>query len=234
MKTQLVIGLLVLAVITLLSTTTAQSVQFVKDWETALYPYDPHLSASMCVDSSHNVHVVTNAGLWSTLDPSGKLIRKTEDETLQDANSVACILSTDRIVVAVPHTNHLYIFSGDHQRLSSVTVPDGFRGVVSADDKLIRLLAPQQGYIFKQIDLKTGATIGLLGSLSQNVIPYGPQLLGDALMDEKSGLLLFVTRNPEIVSAFDGNGKLMFSKPIVGDVRQQDYGVTLDVPGAPT
>jgi hypothetical protein len=52
-------------------------------------------------------------------------------------------------------------------------------------------------------------------------------------MDEKRGLLLFVTHNPETVLVFDSTGKLMFSKPIVGGVRPRDDSQSIQIPGSP-
>jgi hypothetical protein len=116
----------------------------------------------------------------------------------------ACLSSENQVVVAVPHSYRLYIFSADHQPLSAVTLQEGFRSVISADDTSIRLFAPHQGYLFKDVDPKTGATIGVLGFLGQSAIPSG-LTRGEASMDEKRGLLLFVTHNPETVSVFDIN-----------------------------
>ena len=232
MKTRFSISLLAVAVIGLLSAAAAQSLQLVKEWEIPLSPYNPGNTVSMCVDSVGNVHVITSGGMWSTLDPSGRLIRQTQDQALQGASSVACLSPESRVVVAVPKTNHLYIFSGDHQRLSSVTEPDGFHSVVSADEASIRLLAPHQGYLFKDVDPKTGRTTGFLGSVSQTVAPSW-KVRGVASMDAKGGVLLFLTGNPETISAFDGTGKLMVSKAVDGDVRRRDDSQSLQAPGAP-
>ncbi len=230
MKTRLVIGLFVFILCALSLSATAQAVQFVKDWEAPLYPDNRYLSASMCVDSEHNVHVVTNAGGWSTVDSSGKVVRTTEDEALRGASSVACIKSDGRVVIAVPRAARLYVFSGDHRLLSSVTVPDGLGKVVSADDTSVRVLAPHQDYLFKDVDIKTGLNIGLLGSRAKGAIPFGP-IHGDASMDEGDGVLLFITPNPETVSAFDRQGNLISSRPIVGDIRERDYGQSSKMQG---
>jgi hypothetical protein len=213
--------------IALLSTARAQSTQLVKDWEVALPSYKPGSGRSVCADNRDNVHVITSRGSWSTFDPSGKLIYQTEEPVLQGANGVLCLPSEGRVVVAVPLTDKLYTFSGDHKLLSSLTVSDGFRTIVNVGDGMIRLFAPHQGYLFRGIDPKTGATIS---SLAQGAVTSG-----DVYADEKRGLLLFVTHNPEILSAFDiTSGSSMFLKPIVGDVREQPAGQSLNIPGSPT
>jgi hypothetical protein len=45
-----------------------------------------------------------------------------------------------------------------------------------------RLFAPHEGYLFKDVDRKTGATIGILGSLGQRAISTG-HTRGEASMD---------------------------------------------------
>jgi hypothetical protein len=65
--------------------TAAQSVRFVRDWETAVDAYNQKSGTGVCVDKLHNLHIITTNGVWATLDPSGKVIRKTEDDVLEGA-----------------------------------------------------------------------------------------------------------------------------------------------------
>jgi hypothetical protein len=132
----------------------------------------------------------------------------------------------------VPRSYRLNVFSADHEPLSAVTLQEGIRSVISANDMSIRLFAPHEGYLFKDVDRKTGATIGILGSLGQSAIPSG-HTRGEASMDEKRGLLRFVAHNPETVSVFDRTGKLMLSKPFAGGVRPRDDSQSIQILGLP-
>jgi hypothetical protein len=205
-----------------------KSVRFVRDWETRVDVYKQKSGTDACVDKFHNLHIITTDGLWATLDPSGKVIRKTEDDVLEGA--FACLSSENQVIVAVPRSYRLNVFSADHEPLSAVTLQEGIRSVISANDMSIRLFAPHEGYLFKDVDRKTGATIGILGSLGQSAIPSG-HTRGEASMDEKRGLLRFVAHNPETVSVFDRTGKLMLSKPIAGGVRPRDDSQSIQILG---
>jgi len=228
MKGKRLITQFVAALVALPLTSAAQSVRFVEDWETSI-PIHSSLSC-VCVDKSRNVELITTDGLWATLDASGKIIRQTHEDMLQGALSVACLLQ-HRIVVAVP-PGTLHIFSGDHQLLASLPVEDGIRAVLSADDESIRLFAPRGEHLFKDVARKTGATVSLLGSRSQSLIPRG-WVPGDVAVDDERGLLLFLTHNPETASVWDSSGKLVLSKLIASDIRPRDESQSFDIPGTP-
>jgi hypothetical protein len=228
MKGKCLIIQFVAVLVALPLTSSAQSVRFVKDWETSI-PLHTSLGG-VCVDKSGNVQLITTDGLWATLDASGKIMRETREDMLQGASRVACLLQNQIVVAVPPHT--LHIFSGDHQLLASLPVEDGIRAVLSADDESIRLFAPHQGHLFEDVERKTGAMVSPLGPRSQSLIPPG-WVPGEAAADDERGLLLFLTHNPETVSVWDSTGKLLLSKPITSNIRPRDESQSSDIPGAP-
>jgi hypothetical protein len=103
MHRPLVVCLTAVALVSIPRFVAAQSVRFVRDWETSVDVYNQKSGTGVCVDKLRNLHIITTDGLWATLDPSGKVIRKTEDDVLQGA--FACLSSENQVVVAVPQSS---------------------------------------------------------------------------------------------------------------------------------
>jgi hypothetical protein len=188
-----------------------------KDWETAVFPYGRGVNVAVCVDALRNVHTIASDGSWITMTGSGDVSRKSHEEELHGATTVAC--SEDgTVAIGVPGSHKVYEFSGDHRLLHEVRLELGSGKIVGVTKGSAVILGGSTGTMLKSLNLRgteKDAMVDLGRAPASLASPtFRPAREGQGVFDRRRNLFIYIKNNPEQIFAYNLAGEMVLSKTI--------------------